>query len=138
MSVHPSILYLVRSYLGRSARAATWSSNTLLANMDHPVLGWHADYPYHDIEAGSWPDTPLGVQVLWMLDDFRKDNGGTMFFPGSHLSLSPPVFEEFSEPEGSQVLTAPAGKKFSKVLYIVTLCSQCTRALTSEIFCIYV
>lgn len=107
--VHPSILFLVRAYLGNSARAATWSSNTLLPHMDHPVLGWHADYPYHDIEDGAWPDTPLGLQVLWMLDEFRKDNGGTMFFPGSHLNMNPPIFEEFSEPEGSDVISAPAG-----------------------------
>jgi ectoine hydroxylase-related dioxygenase (phytanoyl-CoA dioxygenase family) len=27
----------------------------------------------------------LGVQVLWLLDDFTEENGGTMFYPGSHL-----------------------------------------------------
>ena len=28
----------------------------------------------------------LGVQVLWLLDEFRADNGGTMFLPGSHVA----------------------------------------------------
>ena len=28
--VHPAVLFLVRQYLGKGARAATWSSNTLL------------------------------------------------------------------------------------------------------------
>jgi hypothetical protein len=27
-----------------------------------------------------------------------------MFFPGSHLALNPPVFDDFSEPEGAQVV----------------------------------
>ena len=107
--VHPLILYLVRTYLGKSARAATWSSNTLLPHMDHAVLGWHTDYPYHDIEPGTWPELPLGVQVMWMIDEFRNDNGATMFFPGSHLTMNPPVFDEFDEPDGAQTLCAPSG-----------------------------
>ena len=73
------------------------------------MLGWHADYPYHDIEPGSWPDLPLGVQVLWMLDPFTKENGGTMFFPGSHLTMNPPIFDDFDEPEGARILSAQAG-----------------------------
>ena len=32
--VHPSILFLVKAYLANTARCATWSSNTLLPNMD--------------------------------------------------------------------------------------------------------
>ncbi|EKX44488.1 hypothetical protein GUITHDRAFT_109608 [Guillardia theta CCMP2712] len=104
--VHPVILFLVRSYLGRYARCATWSSNTLLPKMDHPRLGWHVDYPYHDIEIGMWPDLPLGLQVLWLLDNFTSENGGTMFYPGSHEFFSPPNIEQFSTPE---ILTAPAG-----------------------------
>ena len=33
------VLDVVRRFLGRQARCATWSSNTLLPHMDHPVLG---------------------------------------------------------------------------------------------------
>ena len=32
------------------------------------VLGWHADYPYHDIVDSPWPDLPLGLQVPAPID----------------------------------------------------------------------
>ena len=49
-------------------------------------------------------------QVLICLDDFREDNGGTMFMPDSHKD-KPHGLEEDQEGTfpGSTVLTAPAG-----------------------------
>ena len=38
--VHPAVLFLVRQYLGKGARAATWSSNTLLVCVLSHLLVW--------------------------------------------------------------------------------------------------
>ena len=31
-----------------------------------------------------WPDRPLAANAIWMIDDFRADNGATLVAPGSH------------------------------------------------------
>lgn len=41
---------------------------------------WHRDFPYQDFLS----DTPLGVNALFCIDDFRADNGATFVLPGSH------------------------------------------------------
>ena len=91
-AVDPLLHDVLSASLGEGFRCATWSSNTLNAGNtpDGPSgLGWHVDYPYHDIDSvGTMRSTgqpTLGVQVLWLLDEFRADNGGTMFCPGSHV-----------------------------------------------------
>ncbi len=50
------------------------------------------------------------VQVLICLDEFRQDNGGTMFMPNSHIQ-KPEGIEDDMEGTfpGSMTLTAPAG-----------------------------
>jgi len=81
-AIDPLLKGVLEGYLGAGFRCATWSSNTLLPG-NTPAgpsgLGWHIDYPYHDVDdlgamrsAGA---PPLGVQVLWSIDDFRADNG---------------------------------------------------------------
>ena len=99
-------------YLGENFRCATWSSNMLSPNSSESGLGWHVDYPYHDIPMDRWPvplpANPLGVQVLWLLDDFREDNGGTMFLPGSHLTPQT-TSGGFEDVAGQRVLEEPAG-----------------------------
>mmetsp|Transcript_3728 Transcript_3728/g.8072 ORF Transcript_3728/g.8072 Transcript_3728/m.8072 type:complete len:161 (-) Transcript_3728:58-540(-) len=74
-------------------------------------LAWHVDYPYHDIEQ-PWPKEPLSLQVLWLLDDFREDNGATMFAPRSHELLTTPPYS-FDLPHSftgnGELLQAPVG-----------------------------
>ncbi len=50
------------------------------------------------------------AQVLICLDEFRQDNGGTMFMPNSHMQ-KPKGIEDDMEGTfpGSVTLTAPAG-----------------------------
>ena len=57
-------------------------------------LGWHVDYPYHDLDPGYWGevDSPLGVQVLICLDEFTSANGGTMFRTNTHKLLQTESF----------------------------------------------
>eukprot|EP01129_Flabellula_baltica_P012299 TRINITY_DN5538_c0_g1_i2.p1 TRINITY_DN5538_c0_g1~~TRINITY_DN5538_c0_g1_i2.p1 ORF type:complete len:415 (-),score=70.98 TRINITY_DN5538_c0_g1_i2:46-1209(-) len=89
--IHDKILGIAKRFLGETVRCATWSSNTLFPNNnDGPTgLGWHCDYPYHDIPE-PWPTNPLGIQILFALDDFHADNGGTGFYPNSHTFLTWP------------------------------------------------
>jgi len=111
LTAHPLIVGLLRQFLGTTMRCATFSSNTLLPQdgSKDAGLGWHVDYPYHDVPL-PWPpvELPLGAQVLWCLDDFRTENGGTMFQEKSHLLMRRPVYD-YSTPPGSQVLECPAG-----------------------------
>ncbi len=44
-----------------------------------------------------------------MADEFRADNGGTMFLPGSHRLLRPPDVDPFARPPDAALLQAPAG-----------------------------
>mmetsp|Transcript_23718 Transcript_23718/g.39016 ORF Transcript_23718/g.39016 Transcript_23718/m.39016 type:complete len:388 (+) Transcript_23718:113-1276(+) len=106
---HPVVVAIMRGYLGDNMRCAAYGSNTLLpqeASLD-PGLGWHVDYPYHEMEV-PWPDMPLGAQVLWLLDEFTANNGGTMFLPQTHQLLKPPA-SNYTNPPGSRVVQAPAG-----------------------------
>lgn len=105
--LHPAVLAIVQRLLHNDFRCATWSSNTLLPHMTTPALGWHVDYPYHDISP-PWPRDTLSVQVLWLLDNFTEHNGATMFLPESHSWLQQPEYD-FSTPQQSQLLVAPAG-----------------------------
>jgi ectoine hydroxylase-related dioxygenase (phytanoyl-CoA dioxygenase family) len=105
--LHPAVLSVVQRLLHNDFRCATWSSNTLLPNMSSAVLGWHVDYPYHDI-VPPWPPHTLSLQVLWLLDDFTERNGATMFWPHSHTWLQPPEYS-FAAPPEAQLLLAPAG-----------------------------
>lgn len=55
---------------------------------------WHADWPYNQTNASHipapYPDCLLHLSTIWMLTDFRADNGGTWIMPGSHRYLHNP------------------------------------------------
>ena len=55
---------------------------------------WHADWPYNQTNAAHilapYPDCLLHLSTIWMLTDFRADNGGTWVMPGSHRYLHNP------------------------------------------------
>lgn len=53
-------------------------------------------------------DGPLSCNTMWLLDDFRKENGGTLIVPGSHLLLSKGTKLEEPLPPAIN-LEAPAG-----------------------------
>ncbi len=70
-------------YEGKEYHLTTFSSNTLRKDVDE--RGFHVDYPYHDLPQ-PYPDEILGVQVNFALDDFRIDNGATIYVPNSFKS----------------------------------------------------
>ncbi len=52
---------------------------------------------------------PLAVQSAWCVSEFTKENGGTLVWPGSHLSLEAPFQDSSTLPPGYISLEAPAG-----------------------------
>ena len=70
-------------YENEEYHLTTFSSNTLRKDVDE--RGFHVDYPYHNLPQ-PYPDKILGVQVNFSLDDFRIDNGATIYVPNSYKS----------------------------------------------------
>lgn len=56
-------------------------------------------------------DYPIGLNTVWALDDFTKENGGTRVFPGSHKSDLP--MEAYNE-EDAVIAVMPKG---SAIIY---------------------
>ncbi|MEC7281440.1 MAG: phytanoyl-CoA dioxygenase family protein [Verrucomicrobiota bacterium] len=97
---HPVLLAILRREFGTSIRCSSFSSNTLLPQIEteNTVLGWHVDYPYHDLKS-PWQVSPtLGIQVLTLLDEFTSENGGTLFRTHSVQRAHWPTYGEFSTP----------------------------------------
>lgn len=96
---HPVLLGIIRRELGTTIRCASFSSNTLLPHVtENTGLGWHVDYPYHDLKP-PWQVSPtLGIQVLTLLDEFTSENGGTLFRTRSVQRARWPSYGEFTTP----------------------------------------
>jgi ectoine hydroxylase-related dioxygenase (phytanoyl-CoA dioxygenase family) len=106
--LHPLIAFILKLYLHPNSKCATWSSNTLYPTMDTTDrYDWHVDYPYHDMQA-PWQKAPLSAQVLWCLDEFRVDNGGTHYIRGGHSMQTFPNTDNMMGMR-SDILTAPKG-----------------------------
>ncbi len=79
--------------------------------------GWHADWPYNQNNAGHipapYPDATLHLTTLWMLSEFRGENGGTLAVPGSHRAPDNPTGNAGLDPKASHPgeiqATGPAG-----------------------------
>ena len=72
-------------------------------------LGGERQYLHTD-QIGAQPailDFPLGMNILWFLDDVTETNGGTRVYPGSHLPGIGPV-NPFSS-DGTTAVAGPAG-----------------------------
>jgi hypothetical protein len=112
--LHPIVRMILHVYLHPRSKIATWSSNTLYhetslhekPNQTESFL-WHVDYPYHDMQA-PWQVAPMSAQVLWCLDEFRVDNGGTNFIRGAHMAQTFPTPKTIVG-HPVQTLTAPKG-----------------------------
>jgi hypothetical protein len=90
---HPEIkLFLDQVFSHDSYHLTTFSSNKV--NKHKNQLGWHVDYPYHDLSS-SYSKDVLGVQLLILLDDFTSTNGGTEYLEGSHSYQTFPNELEF-------------------------------------------
>jgi ectoine hydroxylase-related dioxygenase (phytanoyl-CoA dioxygenase family) len=77
--VHPFAESMMRHLLGREFLLSSLTAN--IARPGGELMYLHADQGYVDF----WTPKPLVANILWMLDDFTEENGGTRLIPGSHL-----------------------------------------------------
>lgn len=98
--LHRDVVALVEGLLDDQIQLSIASSITLGPGESAQVL--HRDDSYYPIRR---PHQALTANVLWALDDFAEDNGGTRFVPGSHL------WDDALQPEASEISVAeiPAG-----------------------------
>jgi ectoine hydroxylase-related dioxygenase (phytanoyl-CoA dioxygenase family) len=74
--LHPPVLKACCHIIGRPFRLSTMHARTLRPGV--PAQDLHVDY---ERDERGW--TMLGF--IFMIDEFRNDNGATRFVPGSHL-----------------------------------------------------
>lgn len=103
--LHPQVLAAVYQVLGRPFQLLFLGGRDPLPGLG--LQGLHADW----LPRG--PGEPFhAVTAIWMLDDFRGDNGATRLVPGSHL-LPRGLPKAWREPSRrhpqERVVTAAAG-----------------------------
>jgi len=100
----PEVTALARYLLGADVKLSS-----LNARMAMP--GEAAAQPLH-VDMGLLPDErgPLGLNSVWMLDEFRGDNGTIRIVPGSHRSGARPqdALEDPAAPHPQEVLVTGA------------------------------
>ena len=102
---HPLVMAIIEDQLGADAILLDVSVNAVGAGT--PDGGWHLDSPLTQVPE-PLPNFTLSLQIVWMLDDFRRDNGATRVVRGSHLTLRKPPTGH-GELAEEVVLEAPAG-----------------------------
>lgn len=91
----PRLLALARQLLGPDARLAAVGGRVL---MPHCRLGGlHVDYPYWAMDPGMPVEPALMMQVIWMMEPFTEENGGTWVAPGSQAWGEYPVASRFED-----------------------------------------
>jgi ectoine hydroxylase-related dioxygenase (phytanoyl-CoA dioxygenase family) len=102
---HPLVMHVVEDQLGRDAILLDVSVNAV--GPRSPDGGWHVDSPITQMPE-PLPNFTLSLQTVWMLDEFRRENGATHVARGSHLTLRKPPQGREALPD-EVVLEAPAG-----------------------------
>lgn len=82
----PRLLGIAEAVLGPHVRISMTSAIVNFPGNERG--GWHADWPFNQNNAGHipapYPDAAAHLTTLWMLSEFRGENGGTLIVPGSH------------------------------------------------------
>ena len=93
MVTNPRLLSLAHRLLGEDATLGAVTARILPPNC--PLGGLHIDYPYWAMNPGLPVDPALIMQVIWMMEPFTEQNGGTWVAPGSQLWTGAPELERF-------------------------------------------
>lgn len=92
---HPTLLDLAHTILGEDATLGALSGRVLMPGCEPGRL--HIDYPYWAMNPGMQPEAPLMLQVIWMMEPFTEENGGTWVAPGSQRWGCAPENERFDQ-----------------------------------------
>jgi ectoine hydroxylase-related dioxygenase (phytanoyl-CoA dioxygenase family) len=103
--LHPPVLKACCHIIGRPFRLSTMHARTLRPGL--PAQDLHVDY---ERDSRGW--TMVGF--IFMIDEFRSDNGATRFVPGSHLWSDIPQIllgdrDRKSDYPGQVLACGPAG-----------------------------
>lgn len=102
---NPRLLAVAHALLGPDAKLAAFGAKTLMPGGDAGRL--HVDYPYWAMDPGMPVEPALMMQVIWMMNPFNTENGGTWVLPGSQ-KFNEHVNAEKFEPQAIQA-TGNAG-----------------------------
>jgi hypothetical protein len=91
----PRLLALAHRMLGEDARLAAVGGRILMPGCQ--LGGLHVDYPYWAMNPGMPVEPALMLQVIWMLEPFTEENGGTWVAPGSQAWKRYPEEARFEE-----------------------------------------
>jgi ectoine hydroxylase-related dioxygenase (phytanoyl-CoA dioxygenase family) len=94
----PEVVAICDAVLGNTCILHSFESRSALPGGGQQSL--HRDMPWV-------PDTPLSINVVWMLDDFTEENGATRVVPGSHRRPEGPERDRVYPDEVLAI--APAG-----------------------------
>lgn len=105
LATHAVALEFVRHLLGPRCLLSNLSANITSPGGGEMVL--HTDQGYLP---GPWPERPQAANAIWMIDDFRAENGATLVAPGSHrIGHGPQHLEAGRAMPGLVPLEGPAG-----------------------------
>jgi ectoine hydroxylase-related dioxygenase (phytanoyl-CoA dioxygenase family) len=79
LAVHPFARTMMTRLLGENFLVSSLTAN--IARPGGAPMFLHTDQLYVDF----WTPKPAVANILYMLDDFTDENGGTRLIPGSHL-----------------------------------------------------
>lgn len=74
---HPQVIEVARRLLGPEFILSEIRACNLSRCEEVPFI-------HRDGYVRSFPEEPLALLALWTLEEFTRDNGGTLLFPGSH------------------------------------------------------
>lgn len=102
---HPIILKLMGNLLEEDFVISDFSANSIAPQSGTSY--WHIDSPFTMVPEPV-PKMPLAIQVGWLIDDFKVENGSTVVVPGTHTSGKKPPWT-YDSLEDEVALTGPAG-----------------------------
>ena len=81
MITNPRLLAIAHALIGNDCKLAAFTAKTLMPGCSSGHL--HVDYPYWAMDPGMPVEPALMMQVIWMMQPFTEENGGTWIAPGS-------------------------------------------------------
>jgi ectoine hydroxylase-related dioxygenase (phytanoyl-CoA dioxygenase family) len=85
-ALHSRILTLMTALLGDYFVLQQQNGVINPPTGDNHQSSWHRDLPYQHFVSSR----PLAISVLWCLDEFNKETGGTWMLPASHKTERAP------------------------------------------------
>ncbi len=80
LAMNPKIIRILKRILGSYFVLHLQNGIINVPKTDHRQSAWHRDLPYHDLVTSR----PVAMSVLYCIDPFSQETGGTCLVPHSH------------------------------------------------------